>query len=203
MLRLVENVISPSIVQSSNFMLDNVWTLQPVAVFEAGVSHASQSRSGTSRPLAIVKLYIDRKSQYYLVNIALPMALICALSFSSYGIDPNDLPARLSVTLTLVLTAVAYKFVLAQSIPAVSYLTTLDKYVLCQLGFLCVAALENVVSAHAGESHNGIYVFQGLIAGAWVLFHVFCYQYYKNWLKKCTMVPVSKSAINDKVAPTS
>lgn len=68
MLRLVENKVSPSIVQSSNFMLDNVWTLQPIAVFEAGVSHASQSRSGTSRPLAIVKLYIDRKSQYYLVQ---------------------------------------------------------------------------------------------------------------------------------------
>ena len=49
------------------------------------------------------------------------------------------------MTLTLILTAVAYKFVVAASLPQASYLTLLDLHVLACFAFLVVNAMENVV----------------------------------------------------------
>ena len=61
----------------------------------------------------------------------MPMMLLTALSVLSIGtqeIDGQRLGTadRLSVTLTLLLTAVAYKFIVASLLPQVSYQTTLD-----------------------------------------------------------------------------
>lgn len=62
------------------------------------------------------------------------------------------------MTLTLILTAVAYKFVVAASLPQVSYLTLLDLHVLACFAFLVVNAVENVVypilvNEHGVEHH--------------------------------------------------
>ena len=63
---------------------------------------------------------------------------------------------RLSVTLTLMLTAVAYKFIVASALPQVSYLTSLDTYVLVCFLFLFLISVENVAwpaitASFAGE----------------------------------------------------
>ena len=47
------------------------------------------------------------------------------LSFCSFSVDISSPSDRLSVTLTLLLTAVAFKFVVSQSLPTISYLTLL------------------------------------------------------------------------------
>ena len=67
------------------------------------------------------------------------------MSFSVVCISPEDAGDRLSITLTLVLTAVAYKYVIAQQLPAISYLTLMDKYVLFSFFLLGVGVVENVI----------------------------------------------------------
>ena len=53
--------------------------------------------------------------RYYLVNVALPVFSIVMASGSSMTVDPRtDMSGRLGATLTLVLTAVAYKYLVAQ-----------------------------------------------------------------------------------------
>merc|ERR1712060_192938 len=52
---------------------------------------------------------------------------------------------RLSVSLALVLTAVAYKLTIAANIPQVNYLTLLDRYVVLCFLFITMAAVENSV----------------------------------------------------------
>jgi len=186
MIRLVENKLAPSLIQVSNFMLGGGWVLQPAVRFAASVTPPSHSRSGTSRPLGVLSMYMDRKPAYYVLNIGFPLALIDALSFTSFAIDAADLPSRLNVTLTLVLTAVAYKFVLAQSIPAVSYMTVLDKYVLAQLAFLSLMAVENVVSGSL-VSPTAITALQAALFALWLAFHVLCVIVYRACLRKPPM----------------
>jgi hypothetical protein len=53
----------------------------------------------------------------------------------------------MSVNLTLVLTAVAFKFVVSQNLPNISYLTLLDKYVLTSFVMLFIVVVENAVVA--------------------------------------------------------
>ena len=61
--------------------------------------------------------------------------LIDILSFTAFSMDSSSPSGRLSVTLTLLLTAVAFKIVLAQSLPTISYLTLLVRqcFVICSL----------------------------------------------------------------------
>ena len=51
--------------------------------------------------------------------------LIDILSFCSFSVDISSPSDRLSVTLTLLLTAVTFKFVVSQRLPTISYLTLL------------------------------------------------------------------------------
>lgn len=51
--------------------------------------------------------------------------LINLLTFTSFSISPDKPQSRLGVTLTLLLTAVAFKFVVASNLPTISYLTYL------------------------------------------------------------------------------
>ncbi|CAG5120505.1 unnamed protein product, partial [Candidula unifasciata] len=59
--------------------------------------------------------------------------LICSLSFITFSVE-KDLPQnRLQLSFTLVLTAVAFKSVVNQSLPRISYLTYMDKYLLTSM----------------------------------------------------------------------
>ena len=55
------------------------------------------------------------------------------MSITTYGVflvPITDVGDRCSITLTILLTAVAFRFILQESLPQMSYLTTLDWYVL-------------------------------------------------------------------------
>ena len=59
---------------------------------------------------------------FCLVLFQLMILLLCFTSFAVSADEPAD---RLSVTVTLLLTAVAFKYVVSQSLPTISYLTLL------------------------------------------------------------------------------
>ena len=65
-------------------------------------------------PLLHVYFVGERRAAYYMWNIALPNFLLSMLVFTSFAIPRQDLADRLSVTLTLVLTSVAFKYMVAQ-----------------------------------------------------------------------------------------
>ncbi len=73
--------------------------------------------------------------------------MITAMTLTSFIIPSNSLADRMSVNLTLLLTAVAFKFVVSQSLPHISYLTLLDKYVLTSFVMLFFVVVENVAAS--------------------------------------------------------
>lgn len=82
--------------------------------------------------------------------------LIDMLSFCSFSVDVSEPSDRLSVTLTLLLTAVAFKFVVSQSLPTISYLTLLVSQcftvsAVMQNGIMWVTISKNAVK------HQDIY----------------------------------------------
>ena len=58
------------------------------------------------------------------------MALLSLLSLIVFAFEHSDFSDRIQITLTLMLTAVAFKFAVVESIPRVPYHTFLDKFVL-------------------------------------------------------------------------
>jgi hypothetical protein len=77
-------------------------------------------------------VYLWRKTGYYISNVILPICVLTLLSPLSCFLNDDGTSLgtadRLGITLTLLLTAVAYKFVVASSLPTVSYLTILDRF---------------------------------------------------------------------------
>ena len=95
-----------------------------------------------------VSMVVHRKSSYYLSNIISIMAGLVSLCFSAFAIEVQDLADRMSIILTLLLTAVAFKFVIADSLPKLSYSTYYIFGFIVFVFFLCVvcARLHSKVS---------------------------------------------------------
>eukprot|EP00455_Lapot_gusevi_P034578 TRINITY_DN3817_c0_g2_i2.p1 TRINITY_DN3817_c0_g2~~TRINITY_DN3817_c0_g2_i2.p1 ORF type:complete len:366 (+),score=59.01 TRINITY_DN3817_c0_g2_i2:78-1175(+) len=136
------------------------------------------------------RLRAIRNSGYYVWNVAAVVFLIVTLSLISFTIPPSEISDRLSITLTLMLTAVAFKLVVAESLPKMSGLTLLDKYVFAAFMFVYLVAIQNGLVGLASEE-NQHFVDRAcfwFLVTSWSLFHgvtlVCIYKLRKkmNWL---------------------
>jgi hypothetical protein len=73
--------------------------------------------------------------------------MIGTLSMSSFLIPIYELGERSSINLTLLLTVVAFKLLLSDNLPKVSYFTFLDTYVLSAFVFIFTIAVVNTTLA--------------------------------------------------------
>jgi len=72
----------------------------------------------------IIKL--KRHVVYYIFKFILPLFLIVFMSWIVFWIDPAEYSTQISISVTSMLTIIAYKFVMGNSLPKVPYLTRLD-----------------------------------------------------------------------------
>ncbi|KAK2162475.1 hypothetical protein NP493_1519g00030 [Ridgeia piscesae] len=127
------------------------------------------------RTALCVKCQAARRPAYFFWNIFLITFLICSLSFATFAVDRSLPQNRLQLSFTLVLTSVAFKFVVNQSLPKISYLTYLDKYVLATLIILVLVCAWHGLATKIpfGESGDFIdnFVFFGFL-GLYFFFNV-------------------------------
>lgn len=127
-----------------NFKLGNVFDV----VYGDKVFVGEVKSDGTTKAIRF-EMVLERKSEYYLTNVALPAAIITYLSFITYAPledgEMMDLGSRLQIVSTLVLTCVTFKYTAASLIPQVSYFTLLDTYVFICFVITCVITLENAL----------------------------------------------------------
>ena len=79
---------------------------------------------------ADVCIRIMRRPSYYVHNMVGMMALLSGLSLIVFIFELSRVSDRIQITLTLMLTAVTFKFALSDSLPRVPYHTFIDKFVL-------------------------------------------------------------------------
>ena len=157
----------PSVIQMKNYRLGKVWHLFKKVTMHIKESDMADSTSLTIRPIVEISLCVARTPMYYTSNIELPMALITGLSFTVAAISKDDVADRLGVTLTLLLTAVAYKLMMSDSLPNVAYLTLLDKFLLGCFAFLALLSAEvALVKIESLADLDG--VFLGILALVYV-----------------------------------
>ena len=91
-------------------------------------------------------------------------------------IEPRSVADRLSVTITLMLSAVAFRFVVSSMLPKVSYLTWMDYYILLGFVALIIMVGENaIVGFEQISEENAAYVdlvLGGLFGIIWVAVHI-------------------------------
>ncbi len=82
--------------------------------------------------LSMLSFRVDvrRVASYYVVQMLIPLLLIVCMSWIVFWIDPNIIPTRMSVSVTTVLTLIAYRFMVNALMPKLPYLTLVDHILL-------------------------------------------------------------------------
>ena len=163
--------------------------------FDSSLTKEDESSSGTIRPILTISVVVGRKPGYYVWNIVVPLLVINGISLGSFAIPSSDTADRLSVSMTMVLTLVAFKLQISDKLPDLSYLTLLDEFVLASFFFVGFISVQNIFSsgevADMSDDSDDLaaWIFVGVyIAGTiWTLLVVFWKSFWMGNLKSISL----------------
>jgi len=72
----------------------------------------------------------SRRVTYYTIQVLIPLVAIVMMAYAVFWIAPTVVPTRVGVVVTTMLTLIAYRFMLANHVPRLPYLTRLDWFML-------------------------------------------------------------------------
>ncbi|XP_067664936.1 cys-loop ligand-gated ion channel-like [Haliotis asinina] len=142
---LVELNSTVSHVNVDSFVDQQEWGLYDFVVGEKRLMPNEYSSMKYKRPGMVFRCCAVRKVGYFTWNIMLIIAMISSLAFATFSVDRKLPQNRLQLSFTLVLTMVTFKFVASQSVPKLSYLTYLDRYILLSMSFLFLVCCWHAV----------------------------------------------------------
>jgi hypothetical protein len=77
----------------------------------------------------VFSINASRIYTHHLVKFVVPLILIVAMSWVVFWIDPAEAASQLGVSVTSVLTLIAYHIALTSKLPDISYLTRMDLFI--------------------------------------------------------------------------
>ena len=100
-----------------------------------------------------IDVVVRRRYRYYIWKVFLPLLAMVAIAYSAFWIKTSDYYTQISITLTAILTEIAFLFAISTSLPKVPYLTFIDAFFLVSFGFSCACIVE-LVAVHQGLEWN-------------------------------------------------
>ncbi len=85
---------------------------------------------GVVRPQMTYVIEAHRDSLYYMMTMFLPMSLIVLMSWSVFWLQPDIVPARIGLSTASIFSLLALGFSIRLGLPAVSYVTRADAFVI-------------------------------------------------------------------------
>lgn len=144
-----QNEDFPSVCDNSpsSFMQSSEYYLYDRVRFEQSITHPLRSSSRREYSMLRISCRIDRLANYWLLNVIFPLFIVTTSLFASFQLDYTDINGRCSNNLTILLALVAFKYVISDRLPAISYLTVIDTYLLA-----CFAMSFFVLSIQIGAA---------------------------------------------------
>ncbi|XP_021369969.1 uncharacterized protein LOC110461026 isoform X3 [Mizuhopecten yessoensis] len=151
-----------------------------------------QADMSVRRSALSVKCRAARRPGYFVWNIFVVTFLICSLAFTTFSVNNNLPQNRLQLSFTLVLTAVAFKSAVNSSLPRISYLTYMDKYLLIAMVMLtAVCVWHAIVSTLATQEKRDRIesVVLTVLAAIYIFYNIgfFIVIYVSPWKKRREM----------------
>jgi len=100
-------------------------------------------------------LSVARRFNFYIWKVFLPLLLMVILSWTVFWIDPTELSSQVQISVTTILTVIAFAFAIQANLPKVPYLTFIDVFFLICYLFVFFTAIEITavhVSGRSGHS---------------------------------------------------
>nr|XP_042898845.1 glutamate-gated chloride channel-like isoform X2 [Parasteatoda tepidariorum] len=101
-----------------------------------------------------VDLLFKREFSYYLIQIYIPCCMLVIVSWVSFWLDPNAIPARVSLGVTTLLTMATQISGINASLPPVSYTKAIDVWTGVCLTFVFGALLEFALVNYASRNED-------------------------------------------------
>jgi hypothetical protein len=102
----------------------------------------------------VFSLDVKRDASYFKYKVILPLVLIVMMSWLVFWIDPSLVASQISVSVTAMLTIIAYRFAIAGMMPRLAFLTSLDHFVLASTLVVFLSMTEVIYTAHLFSSNQ-------------------------------------------------
>ena len=146
--------IYKSVVITSNFLQEAEYTLFDDVRFEEDRTLARESASGKKYAMLRCGVLVRRLPGYWRSQVILPLFVVTTCILSTFAMPPTSLGDRTAITTTLLLAIVAFKIVISDKLPNISYPTQIDNYVsFCMLWGLLVVVFQVLESAKVIPTH--------------------------------------------------
>ncbi|XP_059082923.1 glutamate-gated chloride channel-like [Tigriopus californicus] len=144
--------------------LQYIWkTLEPVQIvkdlhlprftLEKYISDYCNIKTNTGEYSCLtVDLTFKREFSYYLLTIYVPCCMLVIVSWVSFWLDPNAVPARVSLGVTTLLTMSTQTASINNSLPPVAYTKAIDVWTGVCVTFVFSALLEYALVNYASRS---------------------------------------------------
>ncbi|CAF3600590.1 unnamed protein product [Rotaria sp. Silwood1] len=143
-----------------------------------------------------------RRPGYFYWNVYFLIFFITVMAFATFSVTYNLPQNRLQLSFTLLLTAVTFKWVVVRCLPTISYLTTLDKYVLLSMVMLCVVcawhAIIAVCPTHVAPHWDNMALIS--LAVIYTIFHLvfFLWMYFVTYRRRRIMKRKDKEYLKNR-----
>jgi hypothetical protein len=97
---------------------------------------------------------VQRKSNFYIRKVFLPLLLMVVLSWTVFWIDNSELNSQVTISVTTILTVIAFAFAISSNLPKVPYLTFIDVFFLSCYVFVFITAIELTLVHLAGRNQR-------------------------------------------------
>lgn len=128
----------------------------------------------------LCSVVLRRKHEYFTANITVTYGVVVSMGLSVFNFHPEDFEQRSTLILTVVFTAIAFKFLVTAELPRVPYNTILDGYlnagiVMLALLFIESSAISQITGDTGSERQSYLEVDAAFAKGAiglWVLYNL-------------------------------
>lgn len=98
------------------------------------------------------KLGAKRNYRFFILKIIIPLVMIVFMSLSVFWIPPTQLGPQIGLSVTSMLTLIAYLFAVGKFVPDVEYLTRFDKFVFGSTILVFLALVESIMTGSLSAS---------------------------------------------------
>ena len=98
-------------------------------------------------PGVVFEFEAKRLVGFYIIKVLIPLIMIVFMSLIVLIIDPTHIGPRFSIAITSILTLIAYRFLLGNLLPRISYLTHMDYFLFGSMFLVFMVLVETSVIA--------------------------------------------------------
>ena len=98
-------------------------------------------------PGVIFEFEAERLVGFYFIKVLVPLIMIVFISLIVLFIDPTHIGPKFSIAITAILTLIAYRFLLGNLLPKISYLTHMDYFLFGSMFLVFAVLVETSVVA--------------------------------------------------------